>query len=392
MSTGTPEPDSASESKFESKPAPESSSNSEPKPNFAGLQVVHSANFPFILKELGISLFVTNYESGAFIILRADGDMLNTHLRVFDKPMGMCFAGDGQRLAIGTRMQLWQYHNVPTATPKLDPPDKHDACFLPIRSHVTGAIDIHEMAWGPPPTGNDERELWFVNTKFSCLCTLHPRCSFVPRWRPSFVSELAPEDRCHLNGLALVDGQPRFVTALGATDTPAGWRPGKANGGVLMDVKLGKRIVNGLSMPHSPRWHRNKLYLLESGDGSIGVAEIGAGRYRKIAEVPGFTRGLDFVGQYAFIGLSQVRESAMFSGIPITQRLEERSCGVWMINVDTGDTVAWVRFEHVFKEIFAVQVVPYRFPELINEDPILISASYVVPELALQDVPASMRG
>ena len=54
--------------------------------------------------------------------------------------------------------------------------------------------------------------------------------------RPPFISAYAAEDRCHLNGLAIVDGQPRYVTALGQSDTRGGWRAGKSNGGIVMSV------------------------------------------------------------------------------------------------------------------------------------------------------------
>ena len=119
----------------------------------------------------------------------------------------------------------------------------------------------------------------------------------MPRWRPAFISALAPEDRCHLNGMALVDGRPRFVTALGRTDTPAGWRAHKKDGGVLLDVASGEVIAAGLSMPHSPRWHEGELWLLESGAGTIGLIESRSGRYRPVLELPGFTRGFDFAGR-----------------------------------------------------------------------------------------------
>jgi uncharacterized protein (TIGR03032 family) len=147
-------------------------------------------------------------------------------------------------------------------------------------------------------------ELWIVNTRFSCLCTLHPDYSFVPRWRPPFVTALAAEDRCHLNGLAMVDGRPQYMTALGETDTPGGWRENKPHGGCLIDLPSGETVCRGLSMPHSPRWHDGRLWLLESGTGRLALVDLAAGRCRPVAELPGFARGLALVGPYAFIGLS----------------------------------------------------------------------------------------
>ncbi len=245
------------------------------------------------------------------------------------------------------------------------------------------------MAWG---TGD---ELWAVNTRFSCLCTLDKEASFTPRWRPPFVSALEPTDRCHLNGLAMVDGRPRYVTALGETDAPRGWRTNKAHGGILMDVDSGQVITRGLSMPHSPRWYAGRLWVCESGAGTFGHVDLDTGNYQPIAEMPGFTRGVEFVGNLAFIGLSQVRESAIFSGISITERLtaEERTCGVCVVDLTTGKVVALLRFDTAVQEIFALAWLPgRRFPDLINDDEALLENSFTVPDAALADVPASLQG
>jgi uncharacterized protein (TIGR03032 family) len=300
--------------------------------------------------------------------------------------MGMALAGD--RLAVGTRIQVWEFADVPAVTAKLDAPGRHDACFLPRASHVTGNIQGHEMAW------DADGALWVVNTRFSCLCTLDRSASFAPRWRPPFVTALEPSDRCHLNGLGMVDGRPRYVTALGETDAPMGWRSNKARGGILMDVETGEVITRGLSMPHSPRWYAGRLWVCESGAGTFGFIDPDTRKYVPIAAAPGFTRGVDFAGNFAFVGLSQVRESAVFSGIPITERLsqEERTCGVCAIDLRSGRVVALLRFETAVQEVFAVTVLPgRRYPELINDEENLLENSYVVPDAALADVPAALR-
>jgi uncharacterized protein (TIGR03032 family) len=350
------------------------------------LRAVHTANFPSLLRQLGASLLVTTYQAGKLVIVRDEGDHLNTHFRNFQAPMGLAL--NGGRLAVGTTIQVWEFVDVPAATAKLDPPGRHDACFLPRASHVTGNIQGHEMAWG------EGAELWIVNTRFSCLCTLNSLASFEPRWRPPCVSALEPSDRCHLNGLAMVEGRPMYVTALGATDEPAGWRANKARGGILIDVESGDIITRDLSMPHSPRWYAGRLWVCESGAGTIGSVDERTGRYQPIAELPGFTRGLDFAGNLAFVGLSQVRESAVSSGIPITERLteDERTCGVCAVDLASGRVVALLRFDTTVQEIFAVTVLPgRRWPELINDDEALLENSFVLPDAALADVPAAQR-
>jgi uncharacterized protein (TIGR03032 family) len=368
-------------------------------PGLSPLRSVHTDNFPAILLELGVSLLVTTYQAGKLVMLRSDGERLNTHFRCFSKPMGL--AVDGDRLAIGTGLEIWEYHNAPAVACQLEPAGTHDACFLPRSSVCTGDIQIHEMAWagaeaGPHGSGSVAQrrpELWFVNTRFSCLCTRSNDHSFVPRWKPPFISALVPEDRCHLNGLCVAEGQPAFVTALGATDAPGGWRDNKRSGGVVLEVSAGEVIAAGLSMPHSPRWYDGRLWVLESGAGRIGWINAATGQYEVLAELPGFTRGLDFRGPLAFIGLSQVRESAVFSGIAIAERsLEERCCGVWVVNIHTGQTIAHVKFEDAVQEIFAVTVLPgMRRPDLINDEPALIADSFIVPNEALDMIPGSLR-
>ena len=188
------------------------------------------------------------------------------------------------------------------------------------------------------------------------------------------------------------DGRVRYVTALGETDTPGGWRENKRDGGILIDVDSSEIIARGLSMPHSPRWYQDQLWLLESGQGTFGKVDLNTGRYEAIVELPGFTRGLSFIGPLAFIGLSQVRESAVFSGIPLVEKLEERTCGVWVVNIETGETVAFCRFEEGVQEIFAVELLAgTRFPDLVNHDPDLVGRSYVLGDEALEQVPDELR-
>lgn len=429
------------------------------------LRSVHTASFARILAETNSSVLVTTYQAGKLIILRNDlnasgergfktgsekgtvptslrpvpsspsvgelgqsAPVLNTHFRDFARPMGLAVSRG--KLAIGTRVDIQEFHDVPAVCERLDaaeesdekrdgtrlsgalPPPQpspqggvsrtrereetpfaetrprvHDACFLPRRSHTTGDVQIHEMAW----IGD---ELWFVNTAFSCLSTRSDRNSFEVRWRPSFIDKLIPGDCCHLNGLAVRDGRVAYVTALGTTSEPGGWRANKRNGGILIDVQSNEIIAQGLSMPHSPRWYRNQLWLLQSGDGSLGTMDLSTGRYDPIVQLPGFTRGLSFLGPLAFVGLSQVRESATFSGIPLVDRLQqsERVCGVWVVNIETGEILAFVRFEDAVQEIFAVEVLAgIGYPDLINHDPELIGRSYVLSDDALALVPEDYK-
>jgi uncharacterized protein (TIGR03032 family) len=324
-----------------------------------------------LLHQLGLSLLVTTYQANKLLVVRAAQGGLSTLVRSFERPMGMAI--DARRMALGTRDGVWVLRNVPDIAPRIEPPGHHDACYLPRSYHVTGDIGVHELAWAGD-------ELWIVNTRFSCLCTLDSEYSFVPRWRPPFISALAAEDRCHLNGLAVVQGQPKYVTALGETDTADGWRPHKPHGGCLIDIPSGKIVARGLSMPHSPRWHDGRLWVLESGTGRLVLVDTATGSCQIVAELPGFARGLALIGSYAFVGLSKIRETSAMDGVPLAERRTELKCGVAVVNCRDGGLVAFLEFQTAVEEIFDVQALAGpRFPEVVGFQKEAIHHTFVVP-------------
>src|SRR5947209_8566853 len=190
----------------------------------------YTRTLPALLSQLGVSLLVSTYQAGKVVAVGVAQDQLTLSYHNFERAMGLAVKPDG--VAVGARAQVWFLRSAPDLAAQVAPAGRHDACFLTRSAHFTGEIQAHELAWGSPhslPHSAEGRgeELWLVNTAFSCLCTLDGRHSFVPRWRPPFITSLAAEDRCHLNGLALQDGAPKYVTALAETDTPQGWRADK---------------------------------------------------------------------------------------------------------------------------------------------------------------------
>lgn len=345
----------------------EASGDGSPSP-FAS---VSTATFARALELSASSLVISTYQTNRVVCARVLDGAVNTHFRVYDKPMGIAVAPG--RIAVGTRTEVWDLRDMPEAAAKLEPSGSHDACFLARNRHVTGDIAVHDLAFAGG-------ELWLVATAFSCLATLDAAHSFVPRWTPGFISKLAAEDRCHLNGLAVRDDRVAYVTALGISDEPGGWRARKADGGVLIDVASSEVAIGGLSMPHSPRWYQDQLWLLESGTGSLCVAHPDSGSVEPVAELPGFTRGLAFAGRIAFVGLSQIRESSTFGDLPITRRLSERQCGVWMVDLDSGAVVGFLRFEELVQEIFDVAVLPgVRVPEIAEPGDRTTARSFALP-------------
>jgi uncharacterized protein (TIGR03032 family) len=319
--------------------------------------------FAKLLRQSGASLLVSTYQAGKVAVIGTNETGLTVALHNFERAMGVAVGRD--RIAVGTAGQVWLLRASHGLARQVGDAGRHDGCFLTRSSHYTGEIQSHEMAWA----GDD---LWVVNTLFSCLCTFDEAHSFVPRWRPPFVSSLAPEDRCHLNGLALVGGLPKYVTAMAETDERQGWRPTKARSGCLIDVASGATVARGFAMPHSPRVHQGRVWLLDSGTGRLVTADPATGRAETVDTMPGFTRGLAFHGGLAFVGLSKVRETSTFGGVPVAQRREELKCGVAAVDLRSGRTVATFEFQAGVDEIFDVQVLPgVRNPALSGPHPTL---------------------
>ena len=335
---------------------------------------LYSQNLPSLIEGLGVSLLVTTYQAGKLLVFRVRDGQITMLVRTFDRAMGL--AVDASRMAIGTGFQTWLLRNSPDVAAKMKPQGTYDACYIPRSSHVTGGIDVHEMAWA----GN---ELIVVNTMFSCLCTLDPEFSFVPRWKPPFVSALARQDRCHMNGVAVVDGRAEFVTAFGQTDEREGWRPGKLDGGCVVHVPSGEIVTTGLSMPHSPRFHNGRLWVLDSGRGELVTIDPNDGSRETVAKMEGYTRGLAFAGRYAFVGTSKIREKKTFGGVPIEQELEERKCGVSVVDTERGEIVASLEFQGNIAELFDVQLLfTSRFPAVLGfSKPTIRRACVISPEV-----------
>ena len=323
-------------------------------PAYREIHYEHSRNWPALLEHLGASLLVSTYQAGKLFIVGARQGELALSFHNFEQAMGIAVKRD--RIAVGTRNQVWLLRSAPDIAPRLEPAGRYDGCFLARSAHFTGDIHGHELVWAG-------EELWVVNTLFSCLCTLHEGYSFVPRWRPPFVSALAAEDRCHLNGLALAGDErgglaPRYVTALAETDTAQGWRSDKVTGGCLIDVPTGRTVARGFAMPHSPRVYRGRVWLLDSGTGQLVVVDPASGNVEPVAELPGYTRGLALHESFAFVGLSKIRETSTFGGMPIAGRRDELRCGVGVVDLRTGRLLARLEFLSGVEEIFAVQVLP----------------------------------
>jgi len=316
------------------------------------------AGFGRWIATCGGSIAITTYQAGKVAIVGWTGSQVHVTMRAFARPMGLTAQGD--TLALATADELIILGNAPLLAGDYLQNNRYDALFLPRVTYHTGELNLHDLAFG-------RQGLWAVNTRFCCLCHLSEQFSFVPRWQPKFISQLAPEDRCHLNGMALVNGEPTYVTALGTSDTPRGWVESKADGGVLMHVPTKEIIRDGLCMPHSPRWRDGKLWLLNSGAGELWTIDPSSGKHTVIAQLPGYTRGLDFVGHYALIGMSKVRSKHIFGGLPVQKRCEKLICGAAVVDTRSGKCEGIIEFTDAAEELYDVVYLPGIFkPAILN--------------------------
>ena len=311
----------------------------------------HSPDFPWVLGESGGSLLVSTYQAGQVGAFGMHDGKLSVSFEPFTVAMGI--AVHPRKVVVGSRGILWQLESAGRElAQRIEPAGKYDAALLTRSAHVTGNIHSHELAF----VGD---ELWMVNTLFSCLATIQPGYNFVPRWKPKFVSNChATGDRCHLNGMALAEGRVKYVTAMAESDTPNGWRAAKEKTGVLIDVPTHEVVCRGFAMPHSPRVHLGRVWVLDSGRGQLVTVDPAKGTWDVVTTFPGYTRGLAFLGPFAFVGLSRIRETSVFGGLPIAEKRDELKCGLGVVDLRTGRQVAAFQFVDGIEEIFDVQALP----------------------------------
>jgi uncharacterized protein (TIGR03032 family) len=361
----------------------------------AVIRCAASDSFQEWVSGCGGALGVTTYQAGKVALIGWDPAtrQVTLLLRQFQKPMGLAIqrgepGGRVRRLALATRHEVLLLADAPLLAPDYleSSPVRYDALYLPRAAFYTGDLNVHDIAFD-----GDSRP-WLCNTRFSCLSWLSEEFSFVPRWKPPFVSDVVPEDRCHLNGLAIGEGgAPKFVTCLGETDAPGAWRDNKAAGGVLVDVPGEQVVLRGLSMPHSPRIHDGSVWLLNSGAGELWRVDPGRGAHDVVCALPGYLRGLAFVGpHHAVVGLCQVREKHIFGGLPVQQRHPKLLCGVAVIDLRSGAQVAMFEFVAGAQELFDVQFLPgVHRPMILNAEKEAARQAFTAPEFAYWLRPSS---
>lgn len=344
-------------------------------PKFAG-------DMPEFLAQHKISLLVSTYKTNMLLAITNKQGKLDTTAYPLPRPMGL--ASHQKQLAIGTQSAIVQYTNQTSVLDKIQ--ESADALFFKRSIHFTGDLNIHDIGYAIQD--GKRGELWFVNTRFSCLATLDSAYSFVPRWQPNWITTLDGGDRCHLNGLAMVEGKPKYVTAFSETDSELGWKPGELTQGVLVDVESNEVIASGLSRPHSPKYHEGFVYLLESGTGKLLRVDPGSKKVTIVSQLTGFARGLALIGNYAVCGMSQIRSSNS-SKLEVSEKTQLASGAIAVIDLTDGSIAATVKFDEQVKELYDILVLENSEHPLFREHDDTSESSFVVPdELLLAFAPS----
>ena len=328
----------------------------------APFSLSYTPQIPELLHRLNCSLALTTYQAGKFIFLSAkDENQLVQLPRNFAKPMGFSFSDDFKKLALASRDEVTVFsgseglaHHYPKS------PGKYDMLYMPRLTYHTGALDVHDLHFG------SAGKLYGVNTLFSCIVSLDDEYNFTPYWMPPQITELASEDRCHLNGMAMQNGIPKYATAFNTGNAPQSWRETVTSTGVIWDVESNELVAQGLAMPHSPKIYNGKLYVLLSAKGQLVEIDVNNGKTTVVAQPGGFLRGMTLMGDYLFVAHSKLRKnSSTFAKLEIAEHAD--TCGIKVIHLPTGALAGQIAYQTSVDEIYDIHAVPrYVRPNILN--------------------------
>ena len=331
-------------------------------PGLAPFSCTYTSHVPEILQRLGCTIAITTYQAGKLVLISAQDENTLVQLpRTFDKPMGIAEDKENDKLAIACKEEVIVFANSKDlATYYPNAPGKYDALYMPRVTYHTGQLDIHDLNFG------ENNTLYAVNTSFSCIVKIDDSYNFVPFWKPPFVDSIASEDRCHLNGMAMLNGKPKYVTAFNQGNTHQSWRENVTKTGILMDVETNEVILENLAMPHSPRIFNGQLYVLLSATGELIRVNIEERSYEVVVTLDGFVRGMDVYKDYLFIGLSKLRKnSSTFAKLDFAEAANE--AGIMIVHLPTAAIAGKITYQTSLDEIYDVHILGGKMrPNVLN--------------------------
>lgn len=333
-----------------------------PKGSLAPFSCQFSPQLPELLLKLNCTLAISTYQAGKLVFISAkDENELVQLPRNFPKPMGIAEDIENDRLALACKDEIVLFSNsgeLARHYPKS--PAKYDALYLPRVTYHTGPLDIHDLRFG------SENKLYAVNTLFSSIVEIDAFYNFRPYWLPPQIDKLVSEDRCHLNGMAVENGRPKYASAFNQGNTAGSWRENITRTGVIYDVETNQVVADGLAMPHSPRLFNGELYVLLSATGELVKINRKKGGYDVVTKLNGFVRGMALHQDYLFVALSKLRKSSStFGKLPFAEKAKE--AGIAAIHLPTGSIAGKVTYQTSVDEIYDVHILANkRRPNILN--------------------------
>lgn len=317
------------------------------------LQFDYSRYLPNWLNENKCNIAISSYNSHfIFTIGLDDKDQPFLYCKSAPRAMGICYKNN--------ELIASSLGNITTYTNRGELKDNvygiFDKNFVPNTTIHRQDVDIHDIC------KTDDGEIYYISAMFSCICKpSKDNKTFEVYWKPPWISKLAAEDRCHLNGLCCIDGKPRFVSSICQGDIVKTWQEkSRVKQGIIYDLENEEIYCEGLSHPHSPRWYNNKLWLLNSGTGYFGHVED-----KKFVEkvfIPGFIRGLAFHNNFAVVTTSLDRHNKDFEEYELGDNLEKKGtkgkCGIWIINMESFDIIHNFEFKGDVRELYDTVIIP----------------------------------
>jgi uncharacterized protein (TIGR03032 family) len=277
----------------------------------------------------------------------------------FDRPHGVAASGNKIALSLNQQLRLFVSRDQCEDCCQVD-----RSCatgnrreFSARQSRYTPGFSSPDLAWGTDG-------LWIANPAFSCLSTLTNDGRLLNLWKPGFTSEFSEEDQCRINGVAMENGTPRYVTAMAEWNTVGDWRKPVLNPGVIIHVPGGEVLCRGLFSPAAPRVHNGRLWVLEACSGQLCHVNRQTGEVDVVETFPGYTTGLDCHAGYGFVGLSSTCGATDSATTPLAAQ-GNLWCGLAVVELATGKAVEAVKLLSGFESISSVAIVAGPLPTLM---------------------------
>lgn len=324
----------------------------------------YTRNFPLWLLEHNCSILISTYKAHKLLCLGIDEKTSKVSLIFTNllRPMGISYDQITNTIYSSNLGNIVQYEN--SGLDKHEQWGNFDALFVPKRVDYGSDVDIHDLRVS---INDNNRKIYYVSASLNSILTVSDHKSFDVFWTPKFISrnpdsklKIFREDRCHLNGLALVDNKPKYVTAACMRDYYYAWKEHHGEG-VVIDIETDEVVCSGLWAPHSPIWYNNRLYIGEAGTGQFGFVDLEKKEFIPKKFLPGFIRGISCHNNFALINISNDRHDTCFAHLPLGHILKEKGqkslCGICVVNLDTFEIVNHFEFQGL-TEIYDITVLP----------------------------------